>query len=166
MAIEEYDGVIINKVTLAKYKELKSANQLVASQTYVITDLDDYLYWQVRVGRVIPSDYEIIMYNQNIIDMSGLPIDTILMTINTQNNQIFNYKIILEDEIYKFRIYLSDDSYYETLARGNSLVNMSFDLEYDTFTSSGVGKFIKITYIHPLFLSSIDNLMRINNFDF
>lgn len=45
MAVQEYEGVIINKLTLTKYKELKAAGQLVASQTYVIEDyLGDYTY--------------------------------------------------------------------------------------------------------------------------
>lgn len=45
MAVQEYEGVIINKLTLTKYKELKEANELIASQTYVIEDyLGEYTY--------------------------------------------------------------------------------------------------------------------------
>lgn len=142
-------------------------NNLIADLSNNVGRIDNNLYWQVRVGRVIVAESEIIMHNQDIIDMSSLPINTILMTIETQNNQVFNYKIILSDDgVYKLRIYLSDDSYYETIARGSLLSSMDFDLEYDSFTSSGVGKFIKITYIHEDLLSIIDNLMRINNYDF
>ncbi len=159
------------QIAIAEASNLMYFRRLTDDQVWsqwkrVLNDTDANLYWQLRVGRVITAESEIIIHNQNTIDMSSLPINTILMTIETQNNQSFNYKIILEDGVYKFRIYLSDDSYYETLARGSLLSSMDFDLEYDSFTSSGVGTFAKITYIHEDLLSIIDNLMRINNCDF
>lgn len=60
MAVQEYEGVIINKLTLTKYKELKAAGQLVASQTYVIEDyLGEYTYVcngstdNVQIGNIV-----------------------------------------------------------------------------------------------------------------
>jgi hypothetical protein len=267
MPIEEYDGVIINKVTLAKYKELKAAGSLVASQTYVITDLDerleelelpnrlgentldsqvyygaiddavtgfylwdcnnhlqlrpdinesyyyvysniansstgtwgsqiaiaestnkmyfrsrdengwnewkyvlnstdDNLYWQVRVGRIIPTGTNFIFYNTNSIDMSSLPLNEILMTHKGQNDVEWNFKLIYEDSQYVLKMIKGDNTYSSEIATGQTLNEMSFRLQYSTYGEAAYGSFNKITYIHENLLSIIDNLMRINNCDF
>lgn len=44
MAVTQVNGVTINKLTLSKYRELKESSQLVNSESYVITDLDEYIY--------------------------------------------------------------------------------------------------------------------------
>lgn len=56
----EYNGVIINKVTLDKYKELKEAGQLVSSEVYVIEDyLGEYTYVcngstdNIQIGNIV-----------------------------------------------------------------------------------------------------------------
>ena len=38
---QDYKGVVANKVTLEKYRELKSTNQLVDTQIYNISDIDE-----------------------------------------------------------------------------------------------------------------------------
>lgn len=43
MAVTEVAGVTINKLTLAKYRELKGSNSLVNNESYVITDIDEQL---------------------------------------------------------------------------------------------------------------------------
>lgn len=41
--MQEVKGVIINKLTLAQYKELKANNNLQTNESYVITDIDEQL---------------------------------------------------------------------------------------------------------------------------
>jgi hypothetical protein len=85
MAITEYQGVIINKLTLAQYKSLKASNQLESNQTYVITDLDNYLdldydtFKQITVSEQIKlslGTHKLFIYSNGIsAPSSGLWID-------------------------------------------------------------------------------------------
>lgn len=43
MAVTEVAGVTINKLTLAKFRELKDSNSLVNNESYVITDIDEQI---------------------------------------------------------------------------------------------------------------------------
>jgi hypothetical protein len=43
MAVTTVNGVTINKLTLAEYKTLKANNSLETNESYVITDIDEYI---------------------------------------------------------------------------------------------------------------------------
>jgi hypothetical protein len=105
MAIEEYDGVIINKVTLEKYKELKVAGSLVASQTYVITDLDKYL------------DYLMLECDENV-NLFGL--NQLSKTSFSTTNNTEGY--------FQFNIW--NDNTYETWYAGSDVPTGSLELKY------------------------------------
>ena len=166
----EHEGVIINKITLAKYRELKAAGELVDTETYVIADLDKYIadltenkFWQIRPGRVIVADKEIVFCNQNPVDLSGLPVDTVLMTEKGQNGNSFTHKIIYENGEYKLKLFNSDLTYSEAYASGTSLSEMSFLIPYDAKTTEGYGLFCEIISMHDSMKAVIDSFCRIGN---
>lgn len=170
MAVTEIDGVVINHVTLAKYHELKEAGQLVNTETYVITDLDEHIddlmnnkYWQIRAGRMIICDCEIVFCNQSPVDLSGLPLDTVLMGEKGQNGNTFTHKLVNEDGMFKLKLFNADLTYSETYASGSSLSQMTFTPQYDRKTSVGYGLYCEITYLHESLMAVIDNCCRIGN---
>lgn len=44
MATTDVVGNVANKLTIAKYRELKESNELVNNEIYTYTDIDEYLY--------------------------------------------------------------------------------------------------------------------------
>lgn len=40
----DYSGIVANKLTLEQYRNQKTNNQLVDTQSYIITDIDEYTY--------------------------------------------------------------------------------------------------------------------------
>lgn len=48
MNYQDYNGIVVNKLKLEQYRQLKENNQLVNTQSYVITDLDEYTYKYIK----------------------------------------------------------------------------------------------------------------------
>lgn len=40
---------------------------------------------------------------------------------------------------------------------------MTWQINYDTFNSSGFGLFVKITYVNSNYLAYLDSILRLNN---
>lgn len=173
MAIEEYDGVIINKVTLVKYKELKAANQIITSQTYVITDLDDYLdldneaYWQVRTGRVIGNG-EVLFFNTNKTNFSDVPLGNLFLQ-EEESGSSYYLKFLQENGMYKLVWYNTDGVYTssDVIAYGYSIAQMIWNNNnsHALYTHTLVGDYAKISQVISD-TTIIDSLCRLNNTNF
>ena len=48
MAYQDYNGIVVNKLKLEQYRNLKENNQLENTQSYVISDIDEYTYKYVK----------------------------------------------------------------------------------------------------------------------
>lgn len=168
MSVTEYDGVIINKLSLEQYKTLKANNQLVSTQTYVITDIDEHLdtalnnmQWQVRVGKIFIVGN--IVCNNSVLNLSNMPLNTTLLIFKGQNNQEVSFKIVYQQNVYKYIIFIENTDYVEVIAQGQEMNSLVSTSTKDIITQAGYGDYLRIEYIHPTFLPIIDRVIRVNN---
>lgn len=168
MSVSEHSGVIVNHVTLAKYRELKAAGQLVNTETYVITDLDEYIddlsnekYWQLRAGRVIHAGNYLFL-NQSALDFTGAPVNTTLITLVGQSGVTVNMKLRQSSGRFELVATVVNGA-DQVLATGSSLSSMSFTQEYLSITTTGYGLFCKVAFVHDSVKSVMDGSIRIEN---
>ena len=159
MSYTEIGSVIVNKLTLEQYQALRAANALNANEVYSITDISDYVSYALRVNRVIPIG-NFIFLNSSPIDLTGIPLNTDLIRLVGTNGANIALRLAHENGSYIIGAYASGNR-IQTIATGTSIAQITRSVEYIQ-PNSGYGLYAKVDYIHPLLMSKIDSIARIN----
>lgn len=125
MAVTTVKGATINKLTLDKYRELKSSNQLVSNESYIITDIDEqldniYIYKEtldvnnpIILRNLSSGVYKLYGYFKYYTGYSGISgIDPFAYAIIEKSSSYSYATIISSNEVNHYKI---TDSSYEDL---------------------------------------------------
>lgn len=120
--MQQVNGVTINKLTLAKYRELKGNNQVATNESYVVTDIDEQLpiYKEtldvnnpIILRNLDTGIYKIYGYFKYYSSQSGISgVDPFAYVIVEKGTSYSYATIISTNSIEKFKI---TNSSYENL---------------------------------------------------
>lgn len=122
MAVTQVNGVTINKLTLDKYRELKSSDQLVNNESYVITDIDEQVptYKEsvdtnnpIILRNLDSGIYKIYGYFKYYSSYSGISAVDPFAYLIVEKGSTFSYvTVISSNDVKRYKI---TDSAYEDL---------------------------------------------------
>lgn len=160
--MREVNNVTVNKLSLEQYQALRAANALNADEVYSIQDIEDYVYYAMRVGRVIPIG-NFIFLSSNPMDFTDVPLNTELIRLVGTNGANIGLRLVHESSGYILGAY-ANGSRIQVIATGTSVSQITRSVPYIQ-PNSGYGLYAKVDYIDSSVIDKIDNVARIN-FDF
>lgn len=158
MGYTEINNVTVNKLSLEQYTALRAANALNADEVYSISDIDDYLPYSLRVGRIVPVGH--FIFFRDTFSLEGIPLNTDLVRMVGSNSAVITLRLAYESGKYILGAYASN-SRIQTIAEGTDITNIVTAVSYIS-PNSGYGLYAKIDYIHADIMNMIDNIARID----
>lgn len=128
----DYGGIVANNLTLEQYREQKGNNQLVDTQSYIITDIDEYTYKYIEnldssnpiiLRNLDTGIYKIYGYFRYYSTQSGISaVDPFALVIAEKGSAYSYVTVISSNSSNKYKI---TDSSYEDLD-DTGWINLSY----------------------------------------